>query len=290
MSVLVTEVPRRAPASPMSRILSSPRWRHARSGTGADIDLRRIPAWQRIPAVHSGRLAIAALVVFGAGCASPAAPTAPVVAPAPPALATTPPSLVEAKRQVTAYVDAGRYEADIAAVADQARAYLESRAARGSKPAMVVDIDETALSNLPSLRANDYGFIVAGPCDLQHGPCGLLAWILMARAEPIKPMLALVRFARDRGVDVFFLSGRPERLRTATEANLRAAGYGWTGMLLKPDDLTTRSAVEFKAPERKKLQDQGYIVIVNIGDQMSDLDGGFAERTYKLPNPFYFIP
>jgi hypothetical protein len=29
---------------------------------------------------------------------------------------------------------------------------------------------------------------------------------------------------------------------------------------------------------------------VNIGDQMSDLDGGFAERTYKLPNPFYFIP
>jgi hypothetical protein len=23
---------------------------------------------------------------------------------------------------------------------------------------------------------------------------------------------------------------------------------------------------------------------------MSDLDGGFAERTYKPPNPFYFIP
>ena len=112
----------------------------------------------------------------------------------------------------------------------------------------------------------------------------------MARAEPIRPVLALARLARDRGVDVFFLTGRLERLRAATEANLRAAGFEWTRLILKPDDLTTKSAADFKAPERKKLQDQGYTVIVNIGDQMSDLDGGFAERTYKLPNPFYFIP
>src|SRR5207245_3594682 len=76
------------------------------------------------------------------------------------------PSLVEAKHQVVAYVDSGRYEADIAAVAEQAREYLESRAQRGGKLAIVIDVDETALSNLPSLRANDYGFIVAGPCDL----------------------------------------------------------------------------------------------------------------------------
>ena len=112
----------------------------------------------------------------------------------------------------------------------------------------------------------------------------------MARAEPIKPVLALVRFARERGVAVFFLTGRPERLRAATEANLRAAGYEWTGLLLKPDNLATRSAAEFTARERKKLQDQGYTIIVNIGDQMSDLDGGVAERTYKLPNTFYFVP
>jgi acid phosphatase len=79
-------------------------------------------------------------------------------------------------------------------------------------------------------------------------------------------------------------------MRAATERNLRAAGYEWTAVLLKPDDLVTRSAVEFKAPERKKLVDQGYTVIVNIGDQMSDLEGGHAERTYKLPNPFYFVP
>jgi acid phosphatase len=215
-------------------------------------------------------------------CAGTAATTAPPVA--------SPPSLVDTKRQVSEYIDSGRYDADIGAVAEQARVFLESRAQREGKLAIVVDVDETALSNLPSLRANDYGFIVGGPCDLPRGPCGLFTWIGMARAEPIKPVLALVRLARERGVAVFFLTGRPERLRAATEANLRAAGYEWTGLLLKPDNLTTKSAVEFKAPERKKLQDQGYTIIVNIGDQMSDLDGGVAERTYKLPNPFYLVP
>jgi hypothetical protein len=34
----------------------------------------------------------------------------------------------------------------------------------------------------------------------------------------------------------------------------------------------------------------GYTIIANMGDQFSDLEGGFSERTYKLPNPFYYIP
>jgi predicted secreted acid phosphatase len=89
---------------------------------------------------------------------------------------------------------------------------------------------------------------------------------------------------------VFFLTGRPERFRAATEANLKAAGYEWTAVLLKPNDLVTKSAVEFKAAERRKLVEQGYVIAVNIGDQTSDLDGGHAERTFKLPNPFYFVP
>ena len=225
---------------------------------------------------------VPALVLFGAGCAGTGPSTTPSVVAAP--------NLGAAKRQVNAYVDSGGYEADIAAVADQARAYLESRVRDGGKLAIVLDVDETALSNLPSLRANDYGFIIPGPCDLPSGPCGLGAWIRMAQADAIKPVLALARLARERGVAVFFLTGRPERARAPTERNLRTAGYEWTALILKPDALTTKSAAEFKAPERKKLVDQGYTIIVNIGDQMSDLEGGFAERTYKLPNPFYFVP
>jgi len=29
----------------------------------------------------------------------------------------------------------------------------------------------------------------------------------------------------------------------------------------------------------------GHSIIANMGDQMSDLDGGFAEKTFKLPTP-----
>lgn len=34
----------------------------------------------------------------------------------------------------------------------------------------------------------------------------------------------------------------------------------------------------------------GFRIIVNVGDQESDLAGGHAERAFKLPNPFYIIP
>src|SRR5207249_10527678 len=123
-------------------------------------------------------------------------------APATPAAAV--PKLAEAKREVSEYVTSGRYDADIAAVVAEATQFLERRAA-GGKLALVLDVDETALSNLPALRANDYGFVLYGPCDLERGPCGLLSWIEMGRAEPIKPVLALSRLARERGVAVFLI-------------------------------------------------------------------------------------
>ena len=44
------------------------------------------------------------------------------------------------------------------------------------------------------------------------------------------------------------------------------------------------------AGARRKLEETGYRIVVNIGDQQSDLDGGFAECGFKVPNPFYFIP
>ena len=47
---------------------------------------------------------------------------------------------------------------------------------------------------------------------------------------------------------------------------------------------------QFKLAMRKKIHDMGYDVILNLGDQHSDLLGGYAENNIKLPNPFYLIP
>ena len=70
------------------------------------------------------------------------------------------------------------------------------------------------------------------------------------------------------------------------------AGNGrdqWAGLMMKPDDYKGPVAA-FKSAERDKITKKGYTIILNMGDQISDLDGGFARKTFLLPNPFYFIP
>jgi acid phosphatase len=57
-----------------------------------------------------------------------------------------------------------------------------------------------------------------------------------------------------------------------------------------PEGTKFPSAVEFKAPERRRIAEQGYTILLSMGDQQSDLAGGYAERTFKLPNPVYYLP
>jgi predicted secreted acid phosphatase len=52
-----------------------------------------------------------------------------------------------------------------------------------------------------------------------------------------------------------------------------------------------QSTTEYKSGERRKIVDAGYRIILNVGDQLSDLNGNpQAERSVELPNPFYYIP
>jgi acid phosphatase len=200
------------------------------------------------------------------------------------------PSLVDARRQVEAYVESGRYQADCARVAGEARAWMEKRAPLVSRPAIVLDIDETSLSNWPAYKVNGWARITGGTCDLDKGPCGLRAWQAMGKSPAIPPTLELVRRARALGVAVFFITGRPAQLRQATLDNLREQGYEWDEVILHPEGASFRSAVDFKAPERQRLEEAGYHILLSMGDQESDLRGGHAERTFKLPNPVYFLP
>ena len=200
------------------------------------------------------------------------------------------PDLHQARQQVEAYIDSGRYAADCAAIAAKARDYLDRRAPQVKKPAAVFDIDETSLSNWPAYKANGWGRVVNGPCNLDQGPCGLRAWQALAQSKALGPTLELARRAKELGVAVFFISGRPPTLRDATERNLREQGYDWDDVILLPPGATFASAVDFKAPERKKIAERGYTIILSMGDQESDLKGGYAERVFKLPNPVYFLP
>src|SRR5499427_3854207 len=198
------------------------------------------------------------------------------------------PNLYDAQRLVEQYIVGGRYDEDFAKVVNSAEAWLEARAPVAVKPAIVLDIDETSLSNWPAYRLNGWVRIANGGCDLQQGPCGLRAWQALGQSKALAPTLALARRARELNVAVFFITGRPSNLRDATERNLKDEGYEWTGLIMEPEGAAFASASDFKAPERRKISEQGYTIILSLGDQQSDLSGGYAERTFKLPNPVYY--
>jgi predicted secreted acid phosphatase len=105
----------------------------------------------------------------------------------------------------------------------------------------------------------------------------------------IIPVLELFNFVKKDGVAVFFLTGRSSRERETTIRSLNAAGYnGWADLIMRPETDKSPARI-FKSQERQKIEDKGYRIILNIGDQASDLAGCCAERIFKLPNPFYLV-
>jgi predicted secreted acid phosphatase len=168
------------------------------------------------------------------------------------------------------------------------------RSGQVNHPAVVLDIDETSLSNWPEIFADDFGYLPSGTCNLSEGPCGDAAWELRGEAPAISPTLRLFNEAKAKNVKVFFITGRRDTpaLREATERNLRAAGYdGWETLFMRPPAASDpfKNVQEFKTSKRAEIA-RTFAIIANIGDQRSDLDGGYAERTWQVPNPFYYIP
>jgi hypothetical protein len=220
----------------------------------------------------------------------------------PPSRAGEPRNLAGLKLQLLYYQCSKAYERDFRRIIDKAISYITERAKKGNKLALVLDIDETSLSNWDEMKANDFGLIEDGPCDLggpdaggwmlPKSPCGFNDWILAADAKPLDTV-RLFKVAKDSDVTVFFITGRKDdekhKVFDATKENLQKAGYSnWEDLMLEPPDFKG-SVQEFKTSKRKEIAARGYTIIANVGDQYSDLRGGYSERVFKLPNPFYFV-
>jgi len=68
-------------------------------------------------------------------------------------------------------------------------------------------------------------------------------------------------------------------------------GYeGWTELRTRPDRDNLPKVQGYKTAERTKVEAEGYTIVANVGDQMSDIDGDHSGCRFKVPNPFYFIP
>lgn len=198
-----------------------------------------------------------------------------------------PSNLTLVKNEIRSWYDAGLYDKDLDHTIHQAQQYLlkqvqlNKASAHPKKLALVLDIDETSLSNYAFIKQHDF---TSDQALIDNN-------ILSAQDDVIAPTLKLYNEAVKQGVRVFFVTGRRDNTRKATITNLKKAGYaGWSGLYLKPQNDKKHSNIPFKSQARADIEAKGYVIVANIGDQYSDLLGGHALKTFKLPNPFYYLP
>jgi predicted secreted acid phosphatase len=198
-------------------------------------------------------------------------------------------------------------------IADRAEHYLGVRADRQAwkvqakqakhrhhaKPAIVFDIDDTTLN---TYSYEIYSNFVYNPTTNGN--------FVNAGSKAIFPavpgMVDLEQKAVAKGYTVFFLTGRPSNATTdqkpATLANLKDAGYTVVDdqVYLKDASGATEpwlstcapscTTIQYKSLTRRHIESLGYDIVANFGDQFSDLKGGYADKTVKIPNPMYYLP
>lgn len=132
--------------------------------------------------------------------------------------------------------------------------YLEQRAARAAKGEMLainLDIDNTMLAT-------------------RYAP-----------GRAVFPVLQFARKARSLGMAVFVNTARLEEKRASTLAEFDAAGYRIDGLCMR--DLG-EGKVKSKTECRASFREQGYTLVANVGNNVTDFTGGGFEKAYRLPN------
>ncbi|MBE8470981.1 HAD family acid phosphatase [Streptomyces justiciae] len=157
-------------------------------------------------------------------------------------------------------VDYATWQQDCQAVMNQALPYLKQRIAAtkpGEKQAIVFDIDNTTLET-------DFGFSYPQPAN--------------------KPVLDVAEYAQEHGVSLFFVTARPGIIYSVTDYNLDHVGYDVSGLYVRSFIDLFKDVAAYKTAQRVDIENKGYTIIANIGNSATDLSGGHAEKTYKLPD------
>ncbi|MFC8096824.1 HAD family acid phosphatase [Streptomyces sp. NPDC057301] len=157
-------------------------------------------------------------------------------------------------------VDYNTWQNDCQAVMDQALPHLKQRIANtkpGEKQAIVFDIDNTTLET-------DFGFSYPQPAN-----------------EPVREV---AEYAQEHGVSLFFVTARPGIIYSVTDYNLEYRGYQVSGLYVRGFFDLFKNVGDYKTAQRVDIEKKGYTIIANIGNSATDLSGGHAEKTYKLPD------
>jgi len=209
----------------------------------------------------------------------------------------------------------GNYAAEAASVAADGGRWLSTgaRANSNAMKAIVLDVDDTTLATWNYELCSNWAF----------DPVTNGQFVTDQRFPAVPGMVAMASQAAADGYAIIFLTGRGQAQEAATLGNLTHDGIGvdagypapttltdgedglftkppvgsYPAYLDKPEFCAASIAankscptIQYKSGVRAHIEDLGYEIVANFGDQFSDLTGGFADKTFKMPNPNYFLP
>jgi len=151
---------------------------------------------------------------------------------------------------------------------------------RSADDIIILDVDETALHSYEFIKGMDFGFF----------PERWNEWMHEGNIPANEPVLEFYNSMRQQDYTFLFLTGRLTHYGENTKKNLIRAGYNnGEELILRETYQDGMDAWEFKSGVRKQLTRQGYRILGNIGDQMSDVTGGYSAYHVRLPNLLYIV-
>jgi len=178
------------------------------------------------------------------------------------------------------YYTSGQYDMELWALAGAWSSYWATQTVT-PKATVVYDIDDTLLSNMPSILATDFGFI----------PKLWNAWVNSSEAPVLNQTHELYNQMLRQGYQIVLITGRQDVSTQATRDNLAWQNItGYSKLILRAPNEYSMTATQYKSQRRQSLQQSGaYNIVGCIGDQVSDCAGGYAGYIMKVPNLAYFI-
>ncbi|WP_299493187.1 HAD family acid phosphatase [uncultured Shewanella sp.] len=208
--------------------------------------------------------------------------------------AVTPENSHDSIAALVEYHDSGQYLYELTMVVEKAeknlREQIEQKYSISKKLAVVFDVDETMVSNYDNIYQylSDFSLNMG---LLHDGKTITMSYNNKIAPRVIPPILRLYNSVKNHGITIFIITGDQDTYRKfATEKLMRLGYSGWKTLYMKPSDYDKPSVIPYKSKIRQQIFDKGYRILFSIGDQYSDLLGGYADKIYKLPNPYYFIP
>ena len=186
------------------------------------------------------------------------------------------------KDQVIEYYESDAHEQEVSCILKQARDIINSTDIL-ENTVVVLDIDETSLNHYKALK--EYNF-PQGDNHKVWSEC-----IFANTGTPIQATLDFYKFCLSKGLKVFFVSARVADSIDTTKLALKDAGYTqFENVFVFPKeiaDYNPKQFTNFKSERRAYIESLGFEVLLSIGDQPSDLIGGFTKYTCELPNYLY---